>query len=137
MEQFNADGTTMLDTSVEEHVQRFNDAYHNEAVIGKIGVVDRAWADRLVFGFNYSHMYKEIQTGVVQKVVFGQKHRQGHSLMPSMEYSKRNLFTRGLDLTLTANYNRNMTHNVDTSAYRYNWLGEAKYQNGTLGEQSY
>lgn len=54
-----------------------------------------------------------------------------------MEYSKRNLFTRGLDLTLTANYNRNMTHNVDTSAYRYNWLGEAKYQNGTLGEQSY
>ena len=137
VEQFNADGTTMLDTSVEEHVQRFNDAYHNEAVIGKIGVVDKTWADRLVFGFNYSHMYKEIQTGVVQKVVFGQKHRQGHSLMPSMEYSKRNLFTRGLDLTLTANYNRNMTHNVDTSAYRYNWLGEAKYQNGTLGEQSY
>ncbi len=137
MEQFNADGTTMLDTSVEEHVQRFNDAYHNAAVIGKIGVVDRAWADRLVFGFNYSHMYKEIQTGVVQKVVFGRKHRKGHSLMPSLEYTKRNLFTRGLDLTLTANYNRNITQNVDTSAYRFNWLGEPKYQNGTLGEQTY
>ena len=137
VEQFNADGTTVLDTSVEEHVQRFNDAYHNEAVIGKIGVVDKTWADRLVFGFNYSHMYKEIQTGVVQKVVFGQKHRKGHSLMPSLEYTKRNLFTRGLDLTLTANYNRNMTHNIDTAAYRYNWLGQSKYQNGTLGEQAY
>lgn len=137
VEQFFEDGTTMLDTSVEEHVRRFNDTYHNEAVIGKLGVVGKKWADRLVFGFTYSHMYKEIQTGVVQKVVFGQKHRKGYSLMPSLEYTKHNFLTRGLDLTATANYNRNITQNVDTAAYRYNWLGEKKYQDGTLGEQSY
>lgn len=137
VEEFFADGTTMLDTSVEEHVRRFNDAYHNEAVGGKVGIVDRPWADRLVLGLTYSHMYKEIQTGVVQKVVFGRKHRRGHSLMPSLEYTKHNLLTRGLDLTATANYNRNVTQNVDTSAYRYNWRGEEKYQDGTLGEQSF
>lgn len=137
VEQFLENGLTKFDTSVEEHVRRFNDTYHNEAVIGKIGVVEKKWADRLVFGLTYSNMYKEIQTGVVQKVVFGQKHRKGHSLMPSLEYAKRDLLTRGLDVALTANYNKNVTRNVDTASYRYNWLGQKKYMNGTLGEQSY
>ncbi len=44
--------------------------------------------------------------------------------MPSMEYSKRNLIIKGLDMVLTANYNRNATTNVDTARYEYNWLGE-------------
>lgn len=137
VEQFNDDGTTMLDTGVKEHVKRFNDTYHNEAVLARAGVVDRRWADRLVLGLDYSHMYKEIQTGVVQKVVFGQKHRHGYSFMPSLEYAKRNLLAYGLDLTATANYSRNVTENVDTASCRYNWRGQTKYQNGTLGEQSY
>lgn len=37
--------------------------------------------------------------------------------MPSLEYNKRNLFTDGLDLVFIANYNKNLTTNVDTSAY--------------------
>ena len=137
VEIFNADGTTMLDTSEKLHVKRFNDTYHNEAVTAKLGIVNKRWTDRLMFGLAYSHVYKEIQTGVVQKVVFGQKHRHGHSLMPSLEYQKKNLLVKGLSLTLTANYNHNVTNNVDTAAYRYNWLGSSKYQGGTLGEQSY
>lgn len=32
-----------------------------------------------MFGFTYSHMYKEIQTGVRQSIVYGEKHRKGHS----------------------------------------------------------
>ncbi|MDE7069231.1 MAG: carboxypeptidase-like regulatory domain-containing protein [Alistipes sp.] len=137
VEHFLEDGSTSLDATQIERVRRFNDTYHNEAVIAKIGAVDRKWADRLVFGMTYSHMYKEIQTGVIQKVVFGQKHRKGHSLMPSLEWSKRDLGVRGLDATLTLNYNHNVTRNIDTSAYRYNWLGQKKYQNGKLGEQAY
>ena len=89
-----------------------------------------------MFGFTYSHMYKEIQTGVRQKTVFGEKHRRGHALMPSMEYSKRNLMTKGLDLVLTANYNRNATTNVDTARYEYNWRGE-KHPLNSPGEQSH
>ncbi|MDO4165226.1 MAG: TonB-dependent receptor [Bacteroides sp.] len=137
VEHFNADGTSSTNTELTEHVKRFNDTYHNEAIIGKVGLVDKKFADRLVLGFTYSHMYKEIQTGVIQSVVFGQKHRKGYSLMPSLEYRKRDLFVKRLNVTLTANYNHNITQNVDTSSYRYNWLGESKYNNGTLGEQSY
>lgn len=116
-------------------VRRFNDTYHNEAVVAKAGFVDQKWADRLMLGFIWSHMYKDIQTGVRQKTVFGEKHRFGHSLIPSVEYSKRNLLLKGLDLMLSANYNRNATTNVDTAHYKYNWLGEKSPLN-TPGEQS-
>lgn len=119
-----------------EHVKRFHDTYHNEAVIGKIGFVDKKWADRLMFGFTYSHMYKDIQTGVRQEVVFGGKYRKGYSIMPSLDYRKRDFFVKGLDIVVTANYNKNMTNNVDTSSYEYNWRGEMRPLR-MPGEQSY
>lgn len=128
--------TNSLNTKKLHHVKRFNDTYHNEAVVAKVGLTGKPWADRLMFGFTYSHMYKDIQTGVRQKTVFGQKHRYGHSLMPSIEYSKRDLLTKGLSVVATANYNRNSTTNVDTATYRYNWLGE-RQKKSDPGEQSY
>ena len=127
--------TGSIDRSKKERVKRFNDTYHNEAVIGKLGIVDKKWADRLLLGFTYSNMYQDIQTGVRQEIVYGQKHRKGHSLMPSLEYGKRDLFTKGLDIVLTANYNKNLTTNVDTSSYEYNWRGEKHLMN-SAGEQS-
>ena len=84
-----------------QRVKRFHDTYHNEAIVGKVGVVDKAWADRLLL----------------------------------VEYRKRDLLTRGLDVIFTANYNRNATYNVDTARYEYNWLGERRLLN-TPGEQS-
>ena len=135
VEQWKEDGSTVI-TDETFHVKRFNDTFHNEAVIAKIGVTDKLWADRLMFGFTYSNMYKEIQTGVRQHTVFGEKHRKGHSLMPSLEYNKRNLFVKGLDIVLTANYNRNATTNVDTASYQYNWFGERKIKTNGRGEQS-
>ncbi len=135
--EFGDDGVTEnTDRSKIYHVRRFNDSFHNEAVIGKVGVVDKSWADRLMLSFTYSNFYKEIQTGVYQYIVFGQKHRKGYSFVPSLEYSKKDLFVRGLDVVITANYNHNLTQNIDTATYKYNWLGESKYT-GSPGEQSY
>ena len=128
--------TGRIDKLKKERVERFHDTYHNEAIVAKLGVVDKRWADRLVVSMTYSQMYKDIQTGVRQDVVYGAKFRRGHSLMHSVEYLKRNLLLRGLDLTLTANYNRNITTNVDTAQYKYNWRGETKRLNSP-GEQSY
>ena len=116
-------------------VKRFNDTYHNEAVAAKIGITGKPWADRLMLGVTYSHMYQEVQTGVRQTTVYGDKHRRGHSLMPSLEYRKRNLLVQGLDLVVTANYNRNATTNVDTSYYHYNWYAD-RYRMNTPGEQA-
>lgn len=137
VEEYYEGGGSAINTDKVEHVKRFHDNYHNEAIIGKVGFVDKKWADRLMIGIAYSRMYKEIQTGVVQKVVFGEKYRKGNSLMPSLEYRKRNLLVKDLDVVLTANYNRNFTNNVDTATYRYNWFGQKNYLNGRRGEQSY
>ena len=127
--------THSINTKKLERVRRFNDTYHNEAVVAKVGFTGRPWADRLMLGFGYAHEYKDIQTGVRQKTVYGEKHRYGHSLMPSLEYSKRNLILKGLSLVATANYNRNSTTNVDTAAYTYNWRGERE-RKSEGGEQS-
>ena len=128
--------TGRIDRDVKERVRRFNDTYHNEAVVGKLGFTGRSWADRLMLGVTWSHLYKEVQTGVRQEIVYGEKHRRGYSLMPSLEYSKRNLFVRGLEATLTASYNKDVTTNVDTASYKYNWRGERALLNSP-GEQTY
>ena len=127
--------TGRIDRDKKESVKRFNDTYHNEAIVGKLGVVGKKWADRLLFGLTWSQMYKEIQTGVRQEIVYGEKHRRSHALQPSLEYVKHNLFTRGLDLTVTGSYNRDVTTNVDTASYKYNWRGEKALLNSP-GEQS-
>ena len=127
--------TGAINRNKPEHVRRFNDTYHGEAVVAKAGFVNRPWADRLLVGLNYSHMYKEIQTGVRQEIVYGQKHRHGNSLIPSVEYGKRNLFTPGFDVALNASFSRNVTTNVDTASVKYNWRGETAPLNSP-GEQS-
>ena len=128
--------TGRIDRSKLQQVERFHDTYHNESLVAKVGVVKKEWADRLMFTLNYSQFYKEIQTGVRQEIVYGDKIRHGHSVMPSMEYLKRDLGIEGLDLTLTANYNNNITYNIDTAQYKYNWLDQTKRLNSP-GEQSY
>lgn len=117
-------------------VKRFNDTYHNEAVTLKAGVAGKEWADRLIFGITLSNMHKDIQTGVRQEIVYGEKFRKGYSVMPSLEYRKRNLFVKGFDLSATANYNHNATTNIDTAGYKYNWVQE-KLKLNSPGEQSY
>lgn len=128
--------TGRIDRNKRERVERFHDTYHNESVVAKVGVVGRRWADRLLLSMNISNMYKEIQTGVRQEIVYGEKLRRGYTLMPSIEYHKHNLLTEGLDLTLAANYNHNITYNIDTAQYKYNWRGETSRLNSP-GEQSY
>lgn len=121
-----------------ETVKRFNDTYHNETLIAKVGFVNKSFADRLTLSLNIGKNYKEIQNGVIQDVVFGKKHSKGSTLMPSLIYTKRNLFVDGLGVNFTANYNKNIRQNIDTSRYQYNWRGEKLIQpGGRLGEQEY
>lgn len=127
--------TGRIDRYNLQRLKRFHDTYHNEAVAAKIGWVGRPWADRLMLGLSYAQEYKEIQTGVRQETVYGKKHRHGHSLMPSLQWRKRNLFLDHLDASLTLNYNKNERTNVDTAQVKYNWRGETKPLNAP-GEQS-
>jgi outer membrane receptor protein involved in Fe transport len=129
--------TGQINSDRIERVKRFNDTYHNETVILRTGFVNKPFADRLTVSLNVGKTYRETQNGVRQDVVYGQKHSRGETFMPSLQYAKRNLFLEGLDINLTANYNKNLTHNIDTATREYNWRGESKYVDGKIGEQRY
>lgn len=129
-------GGSQQNAKKTERVERLHDAYHNEALVVKVGVLNKSWADRLMLSATLSQLYKEIQTDTRQTVAFGERHRKGWSVMPALEYRKRDLL-KGLDVAATLNYNRNMTNNIDTATYEYNWLGERRYKNGRKGEVSY
>ncbi|MBE7641383.1 TonB-dependent receptor [Salegentibacter sp. BLCTC] len=120
-----------------QEVKRFNDNYHNETIIGNIGVVNTSYADKLLLGFTVGQNYNEIQTGARQVSVYGNRHRQGNILMPSLKYQKKDLFTQGLDVTLNANYNFGKEEVVDTVNRRYNWFGEFIEYDSPGGELNY
>lgn len=121
----------------ETKVKRFHDTYRNESLVAQLGVVDKRYADRLLFGFVIGQNKADIQTGNNMDFVYGEKFRKGNTLMPTFAYQVRNLFTKGLDVNINGNYNFGYTQNVDTATYRkYNWQGEYK-PTSQKGESSY
>ncbi len=106
-------------------IERFHDTYHNETVIGSIGFANTLWADHLTLSLNYSRYYKDIQTGTTQNLVYGEKYSEGFTWTPTLEYSKRDFLTKGLDLRFVANYDSGYTHNADPATSRYNWFGDS------------
>lgn len=111
--------------SLDEYwVRRFHDTYHNETVMAKIGFVNKSWADHFFVGVTVGQEQADIQNSTLLKFVYGERSRSGHTLLPSLSYDKRNLFVKGLNVRLSANYNRNSNQNIDTASRRYNWFGE-------------
>ncbi|MGO1816741.1 MAG: TonB-dependent receptor plug domain-containing protein, partial [Sphingobacterium sp.] len=105
---------------------RFNDTYHNESLVAKVGWVHTSWADQFFIGATIGQEYKEIQNAYVQQLVYGMRHRKGNTIMPSLTYQKRNFLVDNLDLSVNANYNQNRNENIDTAARTYNWAGDFK-----------
>jgi len=120
-----------------QHVRRFHDTYHNETVIAQIGVQGKSYADKLLVGLTAGKNYSEVQTGARLVTVFGQWYRQGTILMPTFKYQKRDLFVKGLDVNVNANYNFGTEQNIDTVNRRYNWFQQYKEYEEPGGERSY
>ena len=114
-------------------LRRFNDTYHNETMVANVGVVDKSFADNLLLGITLGKNYKEIQTGARPDAVFGQLHRRGTIIMPSLKYKKTNLI-KGLDVTLNSNYNFGYEKTIDTAYADYDWDG-IRDPKATMGER--
>ena len=65
-------------------VRRFHAKYHNEAAILKVGVVDKPWADRLLFGFTGGYEYKQTQNASNMNWVYGARYTTANTLMPQL-----------------------------------------------------
>lgn len=116
--------------------KRFHDTYHNETAIAKVGAVNQKWADKLLIGATIGQEYDEIQNANLMKIVYGGKKRTSSSVIPSLEYSKSNLFTEGLKFSLMANYSQVRNKNIDTLARQYNWTGNYRTKT-SKGESQY
>lgn len=119
-----------------QRVRRFHDMYHNETVIAKIGVVEKAFADQLLFGITLGQEYREIQHPAYMNIAFGEKFHTSTIILPSFLYTKKDLFIKNLDVSMAANYNLGSGHNVDTTILQYNWLGDSR-DSKSKGEMDY
>ncbi|MDR7130308.1 outer membrane receptor protein involved in Fe transport [Algoriphagus sp. 4150] len=120
-----------------QRVRRFHDTYHNETVIAQLGVQGKPYADKLLVGLTAGKNYSEVQTGARLVTVFGDWHRRGTILMPTFKYRKRDLFVKGLDVNVNANYNFGSEQNIDTVNRRYNWFRQYRQYDVPGGERSY
>ncbi|MCE7066628.1 TonB-dependent receptor [Dyadobacter sp. CY326] len=118
-----------------QRLRRFHDNYHNETLIANVGVVGKKFADKLLIGITLGQNRAEIQTGARMVSVFGQWHRKGNIVMPSLKYQKKDLFVKGLNVSLSANYNLGQEQNVDTVYRRYNWFQQFKQYEGLGSER--
>lgn len=118
-------------------VERFHDQYHNETFIGKVGIVNKSFADKLLLGITLGQNYNEIQNGARLVSVYGGRHTKGNIIMPSLEYAKDDLFVKGLNVRLSANYNFGKEQIIDTLNRRYNWFGDYVEYDTPGGELSY
>lgn len=127
------DFETSIFTPDSVWTKAFHNKYHNETAVFKTGFVNTKWADQFLVGITLGKEYADIQNANIMKIVYGEKARKGTTVMPSLTYSKRDLFTEGLDVILTGNYNHNYNQNIDTASREYNWLGEYRDRK-TIGE---
>jgi outer membrane cobalamin receptor len=118
-----------------QRLRRFHDTYHNETLIANVGVVGKRFADKLLIGITLGQNRAEIQTGARMVSVFGQWHRKGNIVMPSLKYQKKDLFVKGLNFNLSANYNLGQEQNIDTVYRRYNWFQQFKQYEGRGSER--
>lgn len=130
---FNTNTVIYKDTTV----RRFHAQYHNEAAILKIGVVDKPWADRLLFGFTGGYEYKQTQNASNMNWVYGARYTTANTLMPQFTYEKNFDVLKGLNIRLNGNYNFGKSYSSDTASCNYNWLGERGKPKNSKGELSY
>nr|WP_244825766.1 TonB-dependent receptor [Carboxylicivirga linearis] len=119
-------------------VERFHDRYRSGTIKIETGLVDKSYADNILIGLIVSANDKQVQHGATMATVYGGIVQNSKSLIPTFRYSKKNLFTDGLDISLYSAVNINQSQVIDTlSGIRYNWLGEAfKIEGSTDGENS-
>lgn len=105
--------------------KRFNDAYRSTGGMAQIGYTDVKWADQFFVGVTGSDDYKEVQHGAFMTITpYYGRFLESDALLGTLNYQKKDLLTKGLDLTVNGLYgNRNRIVN-DTVAWAYSWNGE-------------
>ena len=112
-------------------VKRFHDAYESLGGKFNFGFTNVKWADQFLIGGVLSKDYKEVQNGVTMKRVYGNRHNRRRSNVATLNYSKENLFTKGLFLKVDATHSYLKRQVIDTINTRYDWNGPIIKEDGS------
>lgn len=104
--------------------KRFNDAYRSVGAFVEVGFTDVKWADLFLVGYNVSDDYNEIQHGTYMSIPYKGRFTESQAHVFSLNYRKRDLFTKGLELTFNGMHSRRSEVVMDTVRWNYNWYGE-------------
>ena len=121
---------------------RFHDRYKSATGKLEMGVTNKKYADNLLVGFILTGNNKQQQTGATMAKVYGGVLSESQSLISTLKYNKKNLFTQGLDISFYGAYTHNKSHAVDTlRGTSYDWSGEAIItpgsNNGEIGDRTF
>ncbi|PID93378.1 MAG: TonB-dependent receptor [Bacteroidetes bacterium] len=104
-------------------LKRFHDDYFSFFSQFSVGVSDRKWADQLSLTSSYFFVDNELQTGSVQRVVYGMVTQSTESAGIAARYRKKDLFTEGLSASLSLSHTWDEAIVVDTAYRKYRWDG--------------
>ena len=108
-----------------DKAKRFNDAYTSGMGKIEMGFENVKWADRILFGLNYSKNKKEEQLGSTVNSVYGGRWSENDYIMPSLHFQKDSLFIPRLYTEVYASYGKSTTNIQDTAKSIYDWSGQA------------
>lgn len=103
-------------------VNRFHDAYRAEGGNIEVGLVNRAWARRLLLKTFLSRYEQELQHNARMTTPYGEVTYGGLSAGINLRYEHD--LGRGLDASFVSGYVYDRSDFVDDPACSYNWLGE-------------
>ena len=106
---------------VYEERRRFHDDYFSLMGQVEVGVTNKKWADAFFVTASYSKTDKELQTGSIQTVVYGEAKRKSDSQNISATYKKRNFLVDQLDVNALLSYTWDHSCTVDTAFRKYDW----------------
>ena len=105
--------------------RRFNDNYRSTGGTAQIGYTDVKWADQFFIGVTGSDDYKEVQHGAFMTITpYKDRFLKSNVLLASLNYQKKDLFTKGLDININGLYGKRNRAVNDTVSWAYSWNGE-------------
>lgn len=104
--------------------RRFHDAYQSLFAQMEVGVNGQPWADELFLSASLSCVDKELQTGQIQSIVFGEAKRLQRSWGIAARYSKHHFLLPRLYFNLLASYTADHSETVDSAYRKYDWNGD-------------
>ncbi|MFT3738916.1 MAG: carboxypeptidase regulatory-like domain-containing protein [Breznakibacter sp.] len=103
--------------------KRFHDGYASSIGRIEVGVTDKKWADALFVAGSVSQVEKELQTGSIQSVVYGQAKSKSDARGLSGTYRKDNFFVKRLAADISYSHTWDNSVVIDTVFRKYRWDG--------------